>query len=97
LIQGEQHTDPAIPPALGISSGNVAEKVVETPQNASNDLNARVQGQLFALAPCQCSYYNSCAHHFEAENPTFQTLHIYGLSCMYNTAFPDMYQAYLTC
>ncbi|XP_039825785.1 mucin-12-like isoform X6 [Panicum virgatum] len=43
LIQGEQHTDPATPPALGISSGNVAEKVVETPQNASNDLNARVQ------------------------------------------------------
>jgi hypothetical protein len=95
-VRCEHHTDPATPPALGISSGKVAEKVVETPQTASNDLNAHVQGQLFALAQCQCSYYNSCAHHFEAENPTFQTLHIYGLSCMRHNAFPDMYQAYLS-
>ncbi|PVH32377.1 hypothetical protein PAHAL_9G386600 [Panicum hallii] len=42
-VRCEHHTDPATPPALGISSGKVAEKVVETPQTASNDLNAHVQ------------------------------------------------------
>jgi hypothetical protein len=39
--------DQATPPSLGIFTGEVVEKVVETPLNASNDLNAHVQGQLF--------------------------------------------------
>ncbi|CAN6288796.1 unnamed protein product [Urochloa humidicola] len=42
-IQCEHHIDPATPPALGISTGKVVEKVIETPLNASDDLNAHVQ------------------------------------------------------
>ncbi|CAN6311918.1 unnamed protein product [Urochloa humidicola] len=42
-IQFEHQIDPATPPALGISTGKVVEKVIETPLNASEDLNAHVQ------------------------------------------------------
>lgn len=42
-IQWEHQIDPATPPALGISTGKVVEKIVKTPPNASNNLNAHVQ------------------------------------------------------
>ncbi|CAN6305892.1 unnamed protein product [Urochloa humidicola] len=44
-IQCEHHIDPAAPPALGISTGKVVEKVIETPLNASEDLNVHVHVQ----------------------------------------------------
>ncbi|XP_022678858.1 uncharacterized protein LOC101784313 isoform X1 [Setaria italica] len=42
-IQCEHHIDQATPPSLGISTGKVVEKIVETPLNTSDDLNAHVQ------------------------------------------------------
>jgi len=52
---------------LGIPTGKVAENIVKTPLDASDDLNAHMQGQLFVLAQCQCSYFHSPFHQFEAE------------------------------
>jgi hypothetical protein len=56
--------DPTTASTLG---GKVAVKIVKTPLNASDDLNAHMQGQLFDLAQCHCSYFHSPFHQFLAE------------------------------
>lgn len=61
------HIDPTTAPMLGIPTGKVAENIAKTPLNASDDSNAHMQGQLFVLAQCQCSYFHSPFNQFEAE------------------------------